>query len=132
MKKELKDYAPLYLGCKMQYASHHEPQDELYTLRIDNLQEAIEFGDFLVLRQLNNMTKMEKIIVFDYEMNHDTYADSKVKAVDTWIERMDITRFRKWLPRTFKFLLSKHFDLFGLIECGLAVNATELNNVSSR
>ena len=30
-----------------------------------------------------------------------------------------------------KFLLSKHFDLFGLIEAGLAVNAAELNSVSS-
>lgn len=32
----------------------------------------------------------------------------------------------------FTFLLSKHFDLFGLIESGLAVNAAEINSVSSR
>jgi hypothetical protein len=35
-------------------------------------------------------------------------------------------------PTVTKYLLSKHFDLFGLIESGLAVNAAEIKSVSSR
>jgi hypothetical protein len=34
----------------------------------------------------------------------------------------------KYSPETFLWLLSKHFDLFGLIEAGLAIDKTKLTH----
>lgn len=70
MKKELKDFLPLYLGCEMQYSSHHEPQDEKYILTVSNLKEAIEFGDLMVLRSLNDITIEEVIELQNWLRQH--------------------------------------------------------------
>jgi hypothetical protein len=122
MKKKLEDYLPFYIGCKMQYASHHEPQDELYTLNVNNLKEAIEFGDFIVLRPLNDMTEEE---VHDcVQLGNLVYRGEKPKYF--------IVGWNAFSPIVTKYLLSKGFDLFGLIESGLAVNAAEIKSVSSR
>jgi len=117
MAKELKDYLHLYLGC----AVHDLFDDDtkvLYSVcygeNICYLKskngvihkrkiEEIEIS----LRPLSDMTEEEKGNVCGTDW---TYTDGG------W----------EYTPETFLFLLSKHFDLFGLIDGGLAIDKTTL------
>jgi hypothetical protein len=110
MNKKIEDYLHLYLGCGMRYATHHEPQNEVYILTVENLKEAIEFKDKPILRPLSDMTEEE----FYYVEQHKIYQGEIVQT------------FPLGAAELTKFLLSKHFDLFGLIEAGLAVDKTTL------
>jgi len=98
MEKNLKDYLPFHLGCEMMYATHHEPQSKTYTLKIESLAEALHFGDIPILRPLSDMTEEEKI-----------ESGKLYKHLSPNYEQ-------------FRWLLSKSFDLFGLIDAGLAID----------
>jgi len=111
--KDIKDYLHLYLGCQMGYASHHEPQNATYTLTVENFKEAIEFGDPIHLRPLSSMTEDEKTDAV-YPM---LYGLTTLEGDENIGQSAELT----------KYLLSKHFDLFQLIEAGLAIDATKIN-----
>jgi len=90
-----------------------------------------------ILRELSSMSEEEaiplcqmriqglrdgdrvKIVEFDmfykkckFYIHHDNDPETKVHR---------FLSFDEWLPEQFQYLLSKHFDLFGLIEKGLAI-----------
>lgn len=113
MSKDIKDYLPFYLGCEMNYATHHEPQNEIYILTVDSLKDAMEFGDIPILRPLSDMTKEE-----DKE-----FQATKVFQTATPVH---IVGSMHWTAETFRWLLSKHFDLFNLISEGLAIDKTKI------
>jgi len=121
MKKELKDYLHLYLGCEVII------NNALYENRIDTLAYMNSLGDcggnmyeWLVkecqpiLRPLSDLTDEERNNAV-LPMNYGIYAlpDGEEKLRQS----AEIT----------KYLLSKHFDLFKLIEEGLAADKTKLN-----
>lgn len=147
-QREIKDYLHLYLGCEMQYSTHHEPQYETYTLTIEGLKEAIEFEDSPILRPLWQLTDEEYAVInqhgFGGASTKEIWLDQfekfeerpapgqgkKNKVTNPKMIRSKVRvglqlRFYTFAPETFRYLLSQGFDLFGLIEEGLAIDKTK-------
>lgn len=106
---KLQDYLRYYLLCKMIRSSHWEPQNEPYILTFENIKEAVEFGDRPILRRLEDMPEKEGVEMFGV----DRYWDI-VCMQGSW----DL-----FSSKEFHYLLTQHFDLFGLIDAGLAIDA---------
>ena len=110
----IKDYLHLYLGCE--FIGRYVDWDE------DNFPITITYQTLLnveryttikpILRPLSSMTGEEKKELEKIEKNE--------YVADAGIEQ-DI-----WTSKEFLYLLSKHFDLFGLIDAGLAIDKTKL------
>jgi hypothetical protein len=130
---ELKDYLHLYLGCEMKFDKftgtltqiQKHPTDDTYDwymVSCSNWHEN-DFSKYKpILRPLNDMTheELQKCgnMVYDFsddpELNNHKWQDFEIGLAS----------------EQFHWLLSKHFDLFGLIEAGLAIDATTLLNKS--
>jgi hypothetical protein len=109
--KEIKDYLHLYLGCEMLTVD-----GRIVTLNLTNLGFALKgiIGSELskpILRPLSDMTEEEKI---ELKLN-------MVQAT-TLNHAPEIM----WTFEQMRILLSKCFDLFGLIEAGLAIDKTAI------
>jgi hypothetical protein len=162
MKKEIRDYLHLHLGCEcaMTRDNYLLPHPVLLSpsLLSEYLQAYCLIGGIelkLILRHLSSITKDEMkqlwTIVFNrpFGINgdirfYDSLAkESKPKDISRWVlwsgvERLgieldgkiwadsDLQHWRFNQHEVTRFLLSKHFDLFGLIPAGLAIDATTL------
>jgi hypothetical protein len=114
-KKKIKDYAHLYTGCGIRRHNYILKKDlfgELFSVRPDYILvkhimtvARVEWDeDFkLVLRSLSDMTEEDIKHIESIEYQMEGYTDFIVT------------------PLRVKYLLSRHFDLFGLIEAGLAI-----------
>lgn len=90
-----------------------------------------------ILRPLDSMTEEEAITLYD-EMFPDVQRrdDFKAKIIIDQVTRtgvyyegkVSIMDYVNWFP----WLLSKSFDLFGLIDSGLALDATKLEGYASK
>lgn len=126
MSKEIKDYLHLYLGCECEITQptvHKFADGFEYTYSgVVKLSAEIlwAFQTVLyrlkpILRPLSDMTEEELQecgnMIYDFsddpELNNHKWQDFEICAVEQ-----------------FYWLLKKHFDLFGLIESGLAVDKT--------
>lgn len=127
MSKQLKDYLHLYLGCECMYLNGEAviseiSMDSRYELLCSvklkggkkHLQAAIEKVK-PILRPLPDMTDEEK-----KEIDKQYKAFTKSKTFND-------TGVVMWAAKHTQILLSKHFDLFGLIESGLAIDKTKTN-----
>lgn len=122
MKKELKDYLHLYLGClcykRLSTVTNKRPQvltTRLYDWAIGGIRCQTIIP---ILRPLSDMTDGEM-----QECGNMVYDFSNDEELNKW----QPSDFEIGLaPEQFYWLLSKHFDLFGLIESGLAIDATTL------
>lgn len=119
--KQLKDYIHHYIGCEVQ--NFNEESGKLIgvempnTAIVDPAPSAIDniFRRRLwslkavkpILRRLGSMTEDEDQRQFR-EANRGHYIDMH------------------WYPEGFAWLLEKRFDLFGLIDAGLAIDAATL------
>lgn len=127
MSKEIKDYLHLYYGveCIVEKSDYHM----VHNLMINAGDKAIIDGKFIfhvhnavpfkgivkpILRPLSDMTEEESKELLSIQ-------DLKRGVIDT--KYVIVTR--SWEDA--RYLLSKHFDLFGLIESGLAIDVTTLN-----
>jgi hypothetical protein len=143
-ERDIKDYLHLYLGCDMQYNTHHEPQNEPYILTAKNLDEAIEFEERPILRPLSDITDEEIRELFRHDKISKEYSNVSYQrelvmnnilmgiTVNYDVTTPDGTYSHSWTLRfsainahDFKWLLSKHFDLFQLIDAGLAISKTK-------
>lgn len=119
MKKELKDYLHLYLGCRIK--SKGGKCGDLVSVSNDGMSIVVYDKDkindprglcinsdwlLLILRPLSDMTEKES----------EYLSDAALSGKPTIYVNAEVT----------KYLLSKHFDLFGLIEYGLAIDKTTL------
>ncbi len=134
MKKELKDYLHLYLGCEAQFKYTMREND--FELRIGKIIALYKNGivdacdlrtnhngivyhnykqDIIkpILRPLSDMTEDER----------NQFESSKVFVKATPVHQVGNMQ---WTPETFKYLLSIGIDLFGLINDGLAIDKTTL------
>jgi hypothetical protein len=124
MEKSIKDYLHLYLGCKV-YDTKAEPNDCISTMTtvsnegyiIDNFANDLPVEDIKpILRPLSDMT------------------DDDFKYCGQWgfgaINLEHKLLHKTFSPEATVYLLSKHFDLFQLIEAGLAIDATTLNQTT--
>jgi len=103
MDKKIEDYLHLYLGCDVRHNNGSIVKMNSIALNnmLNNKYEMQEYKP--ILRPLSDMTEEEKIEVRKFD---------KVE-----LPHFELTRY----------LLSKHFDLFGLIEAGLAIEKTKVN-----
>lgn len=149
MKKELKDYLHLYLGCKMIL----EKSGRIITLiglNIDGEGMDINDGEDWrhysiwpfkpLLRPLDSIKEEQaielvKILVWEQYGDHpgtriyESYKNSFGGIVVSWgesfREKVSISDMSRYSADQIRYLLSRHFDLFGLIESGLALPLTE-------
>lgn len=139
--KKLSDYLHLYLGCEAKSSKG----TMVYKLSsVDSIGRCMFFDGFgndmwlgedfkLALRPLSDMTEEEIKQVAWLQYN---FKAENVRGKDEWgnIKVVNKSPFYYWInpirstnPETMIYLLSKHFDLFSLIESGLAIDATTLN-----
>jgi hypothetical protein len=117
MKNELKDYLHLYLGCEIRYHSRlSNTWGAWIKMTYSDLELAINhigFGEKieLALRPLSDMTEEELSDIIATK-EHFNRGYSVEEFIVGW---------KAFGAETFRYLISKHFDLFGLIESGLAI-----------
>lgn len=125
----------LYFGCDALYHMADEP--EPYRTKIDwqtlrNVEENPEETFVqLFLRPLSNMTEEEALAIAMKQS--DIYLNVKVYDWDGFYipfefeykssrrRRRGLVKLHSFNPNQFQYLLSKSFDLFGLIEKGEAI-----------
>lgn len=115
--KQLKEYLHLYLGCEIMNGI----DDKIRVLKSSNLDTYIytKVGNpKILLRPLSDMTEEEKeqigFSAFEI-LRKNEFGDKVLPARN--ISAM-------WAAKQTAYLLSRHFDLFGLIESGLAIDKT--------
>jgi len=148
-KKELtdKDLA-LYLGCQIQVETYLKENDaRLETMNTHALHMIwSEFPHWKnakpILRPESDMTESEAIVIVEKLRkilpDADCWDDDMI--LDQWDDRPFYTYLNKYVehsisdlqyakghPGIWRFMLSQHFDLFGWIDAGLAIDATTLN-----
>ncbi len=137
MKKEIKDYLHFYLGCeciddagkRARIARIGIPQENnsIITLTIRYSDEVGDFRIFssnqgvypvkLILRSLSDMTEKEAVNI--------GWEETKAKKAELTFEefKKDLNEHMFFAPEEFTYLLKNGFDLFSLIESGLAIDA---------
>lgn len=129
----VKNYLHLYLGCEVQVEEWR-----LTSRLVDIIEEGnkvVVFNEDIgrsgpfplewikpILRPLSSMVHEELQecgnMIYDFsndpELNDHKWQDFEICLA----------------PEQFKWLLSKHFDLFGLIESGLAIDKTKIEQTS--
>lgn len=132
MEKKIEDYLHLYLGCECDIDEGEFPATTLPLCGVTESRaiigrhalKLVELKDVrLKLRPLSSMTEDEKI-----KWSEETEPEIK-KQSDAYKLRWFWIQFAndgKYTPEQFTWLLSKHFDLFNLIEAGLAIDKTTL------
>lgn len=113
MKKNINDYLHLYLGCKAEIINDEAKIIDYVTT--SSLNDSLRLGITVkpILRPLSDMTDQEADEQENPELNDDIYIGGR------W------AIFNHQGTRT-KWLLDKGFDLFELIDAGLAIDATAL------
>lgn len=119
--KKLSDYLHLYLGCEA-IETLHDHKCIIHEVRKDGkcyvLGDAL-FSDLLdvnyikpILRPLSDMTEEERREMMREKHQYDTGNPRSHELTNH--------------ARRILWAISKHFDLFGLIESGLAIDSTTL------
>jgi hypothetical protein len=116
MEKNIKDYLHLYFKCwgLVSNSKSDEYEDGKWVLSC-GVHEAAMLGLLMftpILRPLSDMTEEEENMY--YSFYHNPFSKNVRQSI-----LMD--------SQAIHYLLSKYFDLFGLIEAGLAIDATKQN-----
>lgn len=124
MKKELKDYLHLYIGSPIR----HKWSETVQVLTGQRTQAHW----ILLLRPLSSITEKEAVEIFNSGLN-ESYCGDKLAALMHIFS--DEKRNEDQHPISFKaaseitrVLLKIGFDLFGLIEAGLAIERKEVSD----
>lgn len=146
MKKELKDYLHLYLGCECILDDHNTGiligfDSQLHNKEVEMVCYTIwdkKDDDWMVYNDDSSFERIKPILRPLSDMTEDEFYEFKSFADNDCSKMIHIKNVKDITTNLFhefeasRFLLSKHFDLFGLIDSGLAVNAAEIKSVSSR
>jgi hypothetical protein len=148
MEKNIKDYLHLYLGCEVLFDNKKWILTRVggnYCDLVRNRERcSVHPGDLkLLLRPLSDILNTEAFEVYKMYFNKDFVFDySKDTGSANFIparvrilakdairifegrdyETGDFMKVVSMIP----YLLSKHFDLFGLIDAGLAIDKTKI------
>lgn len=144
MTKDIKDYLHLYLGCEVQLRHNgtfvpdpYEPTCYLSRItdgRMDSVGVRYDGSEEIIypftadikpiLRPLSDMTEEEaRQLCPNGEEPFLKYLSEK----DEWYTNR--IHFYTAYSECYRFLLSRGFDLFGLIDSGLAIDATKIQKV---
>lgn len=141
MTKEIKDYLHLYLGCECRIGDSPDPH---HVLMVNETGLSICTGinvkgipiwyktahAKLVLRPLSDMTDEEwKAIMLEFSIDIVDAYNSYIRYGDK--PKHILILENRLTTNTLKFndgmiLLRKYFDLFGLIESGIAIDKTTI------
>lgn len=130
MEKNIKDYLHLYLGCECEIDKRVASTKKTGTLtNIDQtgvrLKGAFNDGHIAhalvkpILRPLSDLTK-EEVKILDEMARTQKNGEQFIKR-----ETKFFSGIRTRSAEALHYLLSKHFDLFGLIDAGLAIDKTK-------
>ncbi len=148
---DLKDVIHLYLGCKVQYEGilngselsaelKEHKSDVFYIPQIAHVR-GLKIG---LLKKIEitidgkktyrigrkglqthyTCQKFKPILRPLSDMTQDEYFEWQ--ALCSWLEYNNQKHYGNYSPKVFHWMLSKAFDLFGLIESGQAIDATTL------
>jgi len=144
--KDLNNYLHLYIGSEAQYQKSFIEYPESYTVTVKlTPKRYYQLDDLsiaklrLILRPIYGMTEEEKEQLFDHIWPNGLWAivcHGKIEVIDhaldimqEWsdlgerVKQQDLDISKQ--ATMFTWLLSKGFDLFGLIESGLAIDKTD-------
>jgi len=130
MNKELKDYLHLYLGCDLVSVATGKVVGRMEGIvagnahfRVSGIWYSGPITNYkLALRHLSDMTEEEKRMV-----GFEAYQVLRKDDFGSNVIPSKVVGFM-WAAKQTSYLLSKHFDLFGLIEAGLAIDKTKIKN----
>lgn len=123
MKKDIKDYLHLYLGCECMTEDGRRGRFSGFDVVEKNysiVMITVRFSDdpldhdWTVLNDNEECDRIKLILRPLSDMTEDEKTEEYKIGLDPGIEEQ------------FRWLLSKGFDLFGLIEAGLAIDKTTL------
>lgn len=112
---DIKDYLHLYLGSETNYGEllAVDYYNNVVGVLVDGKPEAGDLKQIkLILRPLSDMTDDE---MFN-NVEPMTYGLKSLRGIELHLQAAELTRY----------LLSKHFDIFGLIDAGLAIDKSKL------
>lgn len=129
--KKIEDYLHLYIPFQFEWIDDAVPFHKGDRGRMDG--DGLRYWDAYkkpILRPLSSMTEEEYLeagkVFFDYGNKYVYPVQSKNDMIDLIKGGMKICwHLNKYFELT-HYLLSKHFDLFGLIESGLAISKTSI------
>jgi hypothetical protein len=117
MSKEIKDYLHLYFGCPLSRGGNLDAHMYLYS----NLKQMETGENKMILRPLSSINYAEMLAMAEADAYY------KYSSWDDAVQTMkNIIKGEEFRPQTTAFLLSRHFDLFGLIEAGLAIDSNTI------
>ena len=137
--KELKDYLHLYLGCQfVMKINGPERLTAQMNFGADALNASLDSKEpitpILILRPLSDMTQDEADVIWGIlDWNERITGVARITDIirefDVIEEDNDTTSNAHWgyLCKILPYLLKYGFDLFGLIDAGLAIDKTTLN-----
>ena len=137
--KELKDYLHLYLGCEVKFPKSQSPKTNgVVKCDAECIHDLHEYGEWEyckpILRPLSDMTQDEADVIWGIlDWNERITGVARITDIirefDVIEEDNDTTSNAHWgyLCKILPYLLKYGFDLFGLIDAGLAIDKTTLN-----
>ena len=121
MKLELKHIAPyLPYGLKMYYEFLHEGKPREWTLMDGTITLAIKNQNKPILRPLSDLTKQNVLDITEYSDIEDVVFGGNPSSL-YFINSEDKTYLDDYL-NSLEYLFKHHFDVFGLIPEGLAID----------
>ncbi len=122
MSRKIEDYLHLYLGCECKYRTTaiENAQWEWGIVDVRTL-HCVYTGLWeikLILRPISDMTEEEVAVLIEFEKTNDLIPCPHFNNIHQ-------TKHGEQL----RLLLAKGFDLFGLIEAGLAIDKTKMNSL---
>lgn len=133
---DIKDYIHLYLGCEVNITIYDKVHlgilsglnSDYFFIKVRGDRAETPHRDYsklkLILRPLSDMTEGDKIEMYDSLFDDQIHYPNMSDAYKSNFVRIKMANFE---PVVFVWLLSKHFDLFGLIDAGLAIDKTVKN-----
>lgn len=141
---KFKDVLNLYLGCEFEFDNRRWVFKEIHRHTIRLVRNDDKYGKFVdinpeqgkpILRRLEDATEEEQIFLCSLQMPPG-WAGVKLldQTADDWAMRIKMqteggdgsksvyVSKRKFTPAVFRYLLSKNFDLFNLIDNGEAID----------
>jgi hypothetical protein len=113
--KDIKDYLHLYLGCEAYWQI--EGRESTYHRPIDY--DMLKDSDWIkpILRPLSDMSEEEMDLMYN---GMEGFVNIRKEFKQGRILQFDST------PEQVRYMLSRSFDLFDLIQSGLAIDKTTL------
>jgi hypothetical protein len=134
---KLQDYLHLYIGCEGIAETIAKFKTRLVISNHTNdmrdgvdLEDAIQYNFKPILRPLSDMTEEEFREIFNpiqpKDVADEDFKDAMQNLIENGIDAFDFDGMSaQTVFELTRKLLSKHFDLFGLIEAGLAIDKTK-------